>query len=354
MQNSNRFVFKRNAAFIRTAALIIPVVCVLLLLSQTAFAQNTYVITDGNRVVIHTTSSTNPADVLGEAGLELGEDDTYTTQAGIGVSEITVQRSQTVTIDHCGKLLEVDTYGETVEELLARLNISTSGDTTVSVPLDTQTENGMTLSISRTVRAMETYTVEIPHETVRCYDASIPAGKEVVLNAGSAGQAECTASVVYVDGQEVSRTVLSETVITRPVDEIIAVGTGDEASATASESDAPIIGDGIIITATGEVLTYTHSMQVLATAYTNTDAGCDEWTATGTLARVGAIAVDPRMIPYGTRMFIVTNDGQYIYGVATAEDCGGAIKSKRVDLYFDTTAECFQFGVRDCTIYFLG
>lgn len=354
MQKSNRFVFKRNAAFIRTAALIIPVVCVLLLLSQTVFAQNTYVITDGNRVVIHTTSSTNPADVLGEAGLELGEDDTYTTQAGIGVSEITVQRSQTVTINHCGKLLEVDTFGETVAELLTRLNISVNGDTSVSVPLDAQTEDGMTLTVSRTVRSMETYTVEIPHKTIRCYDASLPAGKEVVLTEGISGQAECSANVVYVDGREVSRTVLNEKVITRPVDEIIAVGTGEDVQAGTTDTDAPVIGDGIIITATGEVLTYTHTMQVLATAYTKTDAGCDDWTATGTLARVGAIAVDPRMIPYGTRMFIVTNDGQYIYGVATAEDCGGAIKNKRVDLYFDTTAECFQFGVRDCTIYFLG
>ena len=53
-------------------------------------------------------------------------------------------------------------------------------------------------------------------------------------------------------------------------------------------------------------------------------------------------------------MFIVSNDGQYVYGVATAEDCGGAIKQDRIDLYYPTTRECFQFGRRDCTIYFLG
>jgi len=64
--------------------------------------------------------------------------------------------------------------------------------------------------------------------------------------------------------------------------------------------------------------------------------------------------VDPRMIPYGTRMFIVSNDGAYVYGLATAEDCGGAIKGNRVDLYFDSNYDCFQFGIRDCTIYILG
>ena len=76
-------------------------------------------------------------------------------------------------------------------------------------------------------------------------------------------------------------------------------------------------------------------------------------TATGTKARVGAIAVDPKVIPYGTKMFIVTEDGQYVYGEATAEDCGGLIKGNRIDLFFDTVEECYAFGARMCQVYFL-
>jgi 3D (Asp-Asp-Asp) domain-containing protein len=53
-------------------------------------------------------------------------------------------------------------------------------------------------------------------------------------------------------------------------------------------------------------------------------------------------------------MFIVSNDGSYVYGIATAEDCGGAIKGDRVDLYMPTYGECIAFGRRGCTIYFLG
>jgi 3D (Asp-Asp-Asp) domain-containing protein len=60
------------------------------------------------------------------------------------------------------------------------------------------------------------------------------------------------------------------------------------------------------------------------------------------------------VIPYGTRMFIVTNDGEYVYGLSTAEDCGGGVNGNHVDLYFPTVDSCFQFGVRECTIYFLG
>lgn len=344
---------KKTRTLIRNIALIFAAVCVLGLLSQTAFAQNTYVITDGSRVVVHTTNSTDPAVILNEAGLSLDEDDTFTTTPGLGVSEITIRRSLTVTIHHCGEKLTVESTGETVGQLLERLNILVDGDTNVSAALDTPVADGQELTVSRTVRASETYTVVLPYETTVCYDDTLPEGTELVLTPGVDGEMRCTASVVYEDGVELNRSVLEQTVTTQPVNEIVAVGTGTGAAVDAA-AKGPIIGDGFIITETGEVLTYTKTIQVEATAYTHTDAGCDFWTATNTHVRIGTVAVDPRYIPYGTRMFIVSNDGQYIYGIGTAEDCGGAIKQDRVDLYFPTTAECFQFGRRDCTIYVLG
>ena len=70
------------------------------LLSQAVFAQTTYVITDGDRVLVHTTYATDPAAVLTEAGLELGEADTFTAQSDGAVSEITVKRIQMVRINN--------------------------------------------------------------------------------------------------------------------------------------------------------------------------------------------------------------------------------------------------------------
>ena len=52
-------------------------------------------------------------------------------------------------------------------------------------------------------------------------------------------------------------------------------------------------------------------------------------------------------------MFIVSDDGNWIYGYATAEDCGGAIRGHIIDLYFDDYYTCIQFGRRDCTVYIL-
>ena len=52
-------------------------------------------------------------------------------------------------------------------------------------------------------------------------------------------------------------------------------------------------------------------------------------------------------------MYIVSDDGQYVYGYCVAEDTGGLIKGNRVDLYFDTYDECINFGYRPVTIYVL-
>lgn len=67
----------------------------------------------------------------------------------------------------------------------------------------------------------------------------------------------------------------------------------------------------------------------------------------------GRVAVDPRVIPLGTRMYIETADGSLIYGYAVAADTGGAIKGNIVDLYFNTYQECVNFGRRAVKVYIL-
>ena len=396
MRRIKRFSSKKNEFLFRTAAILLPLISIVLLLSQTAFAQNTYVITDGERIVIHTSSATDPAEVLDEAGLTLGSDDTYTTQGGDGVSEITVRRNLTILIDNCGKELTLEASAGTVKALLEQLDIMPDENSTVSVALDTPLYDGMEIAITRTILSTETYTKAIPYETTYYEDDTLPIGTQAVISEGRNGEMICTAEVTYRNGVETNRNVIKQILNRQATPRIIAIGTADpladidfsqfdisdsndtvaeeyppeqttpeeesepededpveENEPADEEIDYPIIGENTITTASGEVLTYTHTMTVEATAYTKTDAGCDDWTATGTLARYGAIAVDPSVIPYGTRMYIVSWDGSVVYGYATAEDCGGAINGARVDLYYDTYEECIQFGRRDCIIYFL-
>ena len=83
------------------------------------------------------------------------------------------------------------------------------------------------------------------------------------------------------------------------------------------------------------------------------DNGCNDWTATGAYATYGVIAVDPSIIPLGSKVYIVSDDGKFVYGFASAEDTGGAIKGNKIDLCYDSVAECFIFGRRQCTVYIL-
>ncbi len=79
-------------------------------------------------------------------------------------------------------------------------------------------------------------------------------------------------------------------------------------------------------------------------------------TATGSAVRPGVVAVDPREIPYGTEMWIVSSDGKYVYGFARAEDTGGFIYFRNgatVDLYMNTYADCCVWGWRGVRIYVL-
>ena len=69
----------------------------------------------------------------------------------------------------------------------------------------------------------------------------------------------------------------------------------------------------------------------------------------------GIVAVDPRVIPLGTKLYIEsTDDGKsWSYGYCLAGDTGGAIKGNRVDLCYNTQYECIQFGRRNATVYII-
>ena len=330
---------------------LILVLSVTALLTQTAFA-TTYVINDGDRVVTCTSFATDPAEVLGQAGVPLEEDDTYTTEAGDGEATITINRARRIALRYHGETSIVSSQGETVEQLLYRLGLILTEEDVLSHGLDELVFDGMELTVDRVITCRETFSATVPHEIQYCSDASVQLGTETVLSRGQDGELLRTADITYVNGRETRRSILSETMLRQPVTEVVGIGTAESPEEPAKEM--PVIGDGYITLPTGEVLTYTHSDTVEATAYTHTDKGCDLVTATGTTVRWGTVAVDPSRIPYGTRMFIIANDGSYVYGIATAEDCGGDIKGDRMDLYMPTYEQCREFGRRRCTLYFLG
>lgn len=375
---------RRRAWLRRLIVVAVLAAAVGALLSQTVFAQTSYIITDGDRVTVHRSYSSDPYEVLTEAGIELEEEDTYETGYADGMNQITVRRMQMVTVINRGAQSVIGTYGETTGSLLARMGITPGTGDTLSCSSETQTYDGMTIELVHTETRIEEENTTVPYPVNYYEDPDLEPGAEIVLVAGQNGLTHVKSEVTYRNGKEVSRTVVQETVQTKPVTQLVirgvdrtimeqpadpepaeqaapaaSSGTASGSSSSGSSSSGGSRYDGsaetsgnVIMTSSGESYTYVDVMTCSATAYT-----CEGYvghTYSGTLARVGAIAVDPTVIPLGTKMYVVSNDGQYVYGYCVAEDIGGGIKGNKIDLYFDTYAECWDFGVRMCTVYILG
>ena len=308
----------------------------------------TWTILDGGRVYSSTGFLREPEAILRAAGVELSSVAAYTREA----ETITVHRNPRVTVVYHGQQIETEIRGETAGELLEKLGLSLDVNDRLSVPEETVLEGGMTFRVDRVLQREERRTQVEPYEVITYYASYLPEGDRVVLTKGRDGELLLSEFVCYVNSIETQRELLEQTRTLAPRAQIQALGTGGVTGPGITQE--PIIGDGVILLPTGEKLDYTRVDYVRATAYTHSDPGCTSTTATGTKVHHGTVAVDPRYIPYGTRMFIMASDGSYIYGLCEAEDCGGDIKGDRVDLYLPNTEACMEFGRRRCTVYFLG
>ena len=348
MSTLKKFAMRRDNAFVRFAIMLIVPMLLIGSVGINAYAESGYVIHDGKVRQVVFSDATEVDDILADAGIELGRADLVEVSEEGLRPEITIRRAMLIRINNGGHSLVTHSYGGTVGELLGRIRLTLNEGDVIDVDLSAETYDGMELNIDRWTTVTKTFLESVPYNTVYVDESLMLKGDEKVVTEGVEGQVAHTATVTYFNGQEVSRQVLSSEQVSAPVDQVIARGTLEV------EKGKLTITDGIIVTPDGEVYTYDRTMKVKATAYTHTDKGCDMITATGTTVHWGTVAVDPKLIPYGTKMFIVSNDGKYVYGLSTAEDCGGSIKGKRIDLYMPTTSECFQFGMRNCTVYFLG
>ncbi|KYZ75346.1 hypothetical protein AXX12_14430 [Anaerosporomusa subterranea] len=104
--------------------------------------------------------------------------------------------------------------------------------------------------------------------------------------------------------------------------------------------------------ANGAPAEYKKVLDIKATAYAPGPHDNDQWgnkTYLGTQIRPGIIAVDPRVIPLGSRVYIQYPDGHGEYAIA--EDTGGAIKGNRIDIAKWTVGEAEKFGVQPVKVF---
>lgn len=217
-----------------------------------------------------------------------------------------------------GKTKKYKTLCRTVGDALKDCGIKVGDADIVTPGLDTEIGDDLEVVIQRVTTSQETVEEEVDFNTIEKDDSSLEQGKTKVETEGSKGKDKVTYEITYIDGVESERREISRETVTAAVDKVILNGTK--------------------ISFNGK----SYSRKLVVKAYSYTGGGR---TAMGTKARVGEIAVDPRVIPLGSRVYI---EG---VGARIAEDTGGNIKGNTIDIYMNTVAECRKWGARTVTIY---
>ena len=273
----------------------------------------------------------------------------FVTTGGKGY-DVTLAAGQTVTIRRNGETQTVKSRKESISRLLERMDIVPSPLETVAVNL---AGPGVEITVEEEIIYYDRIVEQVTFDTVRVANPEMKKGTEQVVQEGADGVRTSIYEVVFSNGQELSRQFVEE-VDSTAVDQIVEYGTAADATVNSKSTISSVSknsdGSGTLTLADGSTLDFSAAKSMTATAYTAGYGGADYYTATGTSVRVGTVAVDKRVIPLGTKLYIVTNDG-IVYGTAVAEDTG--VKGDKIDLYFDTYQQCINFGRRGCTVYIL-
>jgi len=259
----------------------------------------------------------------------------------------------TLTVD--GKTTTEKVSGKTVEEALSVLGVKMNKEDFTEPALNKKLENGMAISVYRVELKERTEEEAIPYETEYTYSDALYRNRTRVLESGKLGTKAVVYEDRYVNGQLQESSLKSEKVLENPERELVQVGTKVNAITTSLPVGTPISEMAepsyLKIGANGLPTKYKSVINAQATAYC-IPGGI---TSTGKRAQTGYIAVDPKEIPYGTEMYIVSADGRYVYGYCIAADTGSYIYDVdwTVDLYMNSEAQCRNWGRRDIIIYVL-
>ncbi|HOQ17062.1 MAG TPA: 3D domain-containing protein [Defluviitaleaceae bacterium] len=299
------------------------------------------IIIDNDKVYLYKTPKTTVETFLQEQSIVIDSKDEINVTMNDNIVEgmtIKIIRAVPIQLVLDGREEEAYTKAKTVKDFLKEKKIDEENLVSISSSLDEIISPHMELEIK--TRKVETITEEsvIPYETELQETPHLPVGEKKLVQEGKDGLKKISYRVEYIGGEEVNREIISEVIVEEAQKEIIKVG-----------------AENVIEGKDGKIYKYKKVLTMSATAYTASyeDTGKAPGhpafgiTYTGTRARVGTVAVDPNVIPLGTKLYI---EG---YGYAVAEDIGGAIKGNKIDLYYNTLEEARNFGRKQLKVYIL-
>lgn len=314
----------------RKTLLIIALIIISLLATGFVWAhKKVHIVVDGSDLAISTLSS-KPDAVLAQAGVTLNPQDEYrlSTPKVTDGTVIEVFRAVPVTLIYQGKEQVLVTGKPTVGELADSLGIRKE-NVKLMPGETTRIQSGMKIqAIVISEQVIEREQAE-PFPVVHQPDATLEKGIEEVAEEGRDGSKTVKIRQHFADGSVSGEEILAETVTVAPKPKIIRIGTRDT-----------------VETSRG-AMRFRRTEVMEATAYLPTDGSSEGLTATGIPAHHGIVAVDPAVIPLGTRLYVPG------YGMALAADTGGAIIGNSIDLCMDSQYDAWRFGRRMVKVYVL-
>lgn len=319
---------------------------------------NTVTIVDGDAEKTVITFQRYVDDVLKAEGITLGENDKMNVVADAGIEDnmrIEIKRAHKFRVTEKGVTKEHMAVGTTAGEVLNELGYDVKETDKITPAFNESVKGVENITLVRTNERIIEINEPIPYDTTERSNSTLAVGKTKVIQEGRPGEKNTAYRVRYEDGVEVSREKLGERVVTESIEKITEIGT------QRANASAPVIlaTTGTVQTSRSGDLAYSRVLSINATAYDASSCGKSPShpgygiTATGARATYGVVAVDPRVIPLGSRLYIESADGSYVYGNAIAADTGGAIKGNRIDLCFNTRQEAINFGRRQVKVYIL-
>ena len=312
------------------AAATILLLITAVLVSGFVWANSRVVIRVDGKTMNVNASALDPKEVLSNAGVYLGPRDEFRVAANEpgGTSIIEVYRAIPVTVSNGAKIDVVWTGKPTVGEVAESQGYPAKSFKTIP-DAATRPASNMEIRILTLSNKVMEKELPIPFPIVRQPDPMMEKGMEAVVEHGVPGKKLATVRQMFEDGREAGFDILSEKVLEEPRPEVLRVGTRE-----ANDSSRGTIR-------------FQKMLVMEATAYTPFDDGQSGLTASGIPARRGVVSVDPRVIPLGTRVYVMG------YGPALAADTGGAIKGARIDLCFEEYNDAIRFGRRTVEVYIL-
>jgi uncharacterized protein YabE (DUF348 family) len=269
------------------------------------------------------TSQPNVGEALLEQGVTLFLGDEVTPSLGARLSpgmHIYIKRSLPVTLEVDGQVIKTRTHEKTVGQVLAEAGIILMGQDFSRPPIAQPIAGDEAIEVVRVRETVELGEEFIPFETTWIPDEALEIDQQQIRQSGGPGVIKSRQRVRYENGQEVGRVIEDEWLDREPNKRIIAYGTKIVVR-TLNTSAGPI--------------QYWRKIPMLATSYSAATSGkapdhpAYGITRSGMLAGYGIVAVDPKVVPLRTQLYIPN------YGLAVAGDTGGAILGKHIDLGFD-------------------